>query len=180
MTKFSCCSALCLALLGGLASASPAQDAPPTHQGSSAVSKPAILRVLITDCIDRSPDTSSGLGPTVTGLLNVALDRYGRRACDVISRQEVGVAADRMGLPWPEATAPSGHWKEEDKIRLGKTLDADLLCNGQVAGAVNRKNAKLRDFAIAVSLRDITLQFARSGGYTFVRKKRFPLPLLWV
>jgi hypothetical protein len=135
------------------------------HQESSTVPKPEKLRVLITDCIDKSSvPRDPEVVRAVTDALYVALDRFGTKSFDTITQQEVWATAERLGLPVPESTGPSGHWKQEDKIRLGKALNADLLCDGTVAIAVDRKNAKLCNFAISVWLRDITLQVPRTGG----------------
>ena len=101
--------------------------------------------------------------------------------CSILSLQEllrchqsagIWAAAERLGLPVPEAKAPTGHWKEDDKIRLCKTLNADVLCGAQIAVAADRKNAKLCFFAISVWLKDINFQFIRTGGYSSVRKKQ--------
>jgi hypothetical protein len=146
-----------------------AEDRP--QQAHSSVPTPAKLRVLITDCVDKTSTPDPEVRRDVTGALYVALDGFGKNSFDVITQQEVWAAAGRLGLPVPESTAPSRYWTEDDKIRLSKALNADLLCKVAVAWTKVPKRANSYVVAVEITLTDIALQFPRAGGYAIVYAK---------
>ena len=158
-TALVCCS------LFSMARICLADDSP--QQANTADLKPETLRVLVTDCIDKTPVSDSETRQVATAAVWTAVDRFGmspRNRFDRISRQEVWTAAERLGMPVPEHTAPSGRWTEEERFQLGKALHADLVCDAEVTKTVDRKSAKLRAVVVSIYFRDITFRIPRTGG----------------
>ena len=140
------------------------------NQDANAQASPK-LRVLVTECLNHTPKADQNLDRATTDAIYIELARSGRERFTLISKQEVWAAAERLNLPVPEQSAPSGHWKEEEKFRLGAELNADARFEGEIGVMPGAKNAKSRSVGIFLCIRDIASRTPLTGGTSITQAK---------
>src|SRR5689334_10988220 len=74
---------------------------------NASAQRPDKLRLLVIHCINRTPFANPDLNGMAVDVIYSELARTGNDKFDLIGKQEIEAAATRLGLPFPEYTAPS-------------------------------------------------------------------------
>jgi hypothetical protein len=131
---------------------------------------PQKLRVLVIDCVNRTPERDPGLGYAVTRTIYEEFARSGKERFLVIDMHEVWTAAERLGLPVPEETAAGGHWSGDDMQRLAGALHADAILESEAATGLP-KHRKLPGLGVILRLHHVVNHLPINGASAVIEAK---------